>query len=88
MTLPETVEAAERFAFAVRNGAKEKGYAWVWLERVDPKKARVPRPEVLAIRVGNAGEKQALLESDSEKFFTEPERADELVLDGAFDQES
>jgi hypothetical protein len=32
----------------------------------------VPRPEVLAIRVGNAGEKQALLESDSEKFFTEP----------------
>jgi hypothetical protein len=72
MTLPDTVEAADRFAFSVRNSSKEKGYAWVWMERVDPKKARVPRPEVLAIRVGNAGEKQALLESDSEKFFTEP----------------
>jgi hypothetical protein len=72
MTLPETVEATDRFAFSVRNGSKEKGYAWVWLERTDPKKARVPQPEVLAIRVANAVEKEALLAADSEKFFTEP----------------
>jgi hypothetical protein len=70
--LPETVAAEDRFAFSVRNGAKEKGIAWVWLERVDPKKARVPRPEVLAVRVANAGEKESLLASDPEKFFTEP----------------
>jgi hypothetical protein len=72
LALPETVEAAGRFAFSVRNGAKEKGFAWVWLERVDPKRARVPQPKVLVIRVANLGEKDALIASDPEKFFTEP----------------
>jgi hypothetical protein len=72
LALPDTSEAPDRFAFSVRNGAKEKGFAWVWRERVDPKKARVPQPEVLAIRVANAEEKESLLASDTEKFFTEP----------------
>ncbi|HYU84443.1 MAG TPA: MmcQ/YjbR family DNA-binding protein [Kribbellaceae bacterium] len=72
LALPDTSEAPDHFAFSVRNGAKEKGFAWVWLERVDPKKARVPQPEVLAIRVANAEEKESLLASDTEKFFTEP----------------
>ena len=56
----------------MRNGAKDKGFAWVWMERVDPKRARVPNPKVLAVRVANDGEKQALIASDPEKFFTEP----------------
>ena len=72
LALPDTSEAPDHFAFSVRNGAKEKGFAWIWLERVDPKKARVPQPEVLAIRVANAEEKESLLASDTEKFFTEP----------------
>lgn len=33
---------------------------------------RVPRPDVVAIRVPDAAEKEMLLASDSEKFFTEP----------------
>ncbi|WP_328991408.1 MmcQ/YjbR family DNA-binding protein [Kribbella sp. NBC_01245] len=69
--LPETVEAADRFAFSVRVGAKEKGLAWVWLERLEPKQARVPQPEVLAVRVANGDEKAALLQADPDKFFTE-----------------
>lgn len=72
LSLPETVEEEGRFAFSVRNGDKQKGIAWVWLERIEPKKPRVPRPDVIAIRVANQSEKEMLLASDEEKFFTEP----------------
>jgi hypothetical protein len=56
----------------VRDRGKEKGFAWVWMERVEPGKARVPNPEVLAVRVANEGEKQGLIAADGDKFFTEP----------------
>jgi hypothetical protein len=69
--LPDTVEAEDHFAFSVRNKGKEKGFVWVWLERTDPKKARVPNPKVIAVRVADEGEKQALLASNDKKFFTE-----------------
>jgi hypothetical protein len=72
MALPEVRESEDRFAFSVLNKGKEKGIAWVWLERVDPKKARVPQPAVLAVRVANSAEKENLLAADEEKFFTEP----------------
>ena len=42
LSLPETTEASDDFAFSVRNGKKERGFAWVWKERVDSKKARIP----------------------------------------------
>ena len=32
----------------------------------------MPQPKVLAVRVANLGEKDALIASDPEKFFTEP----------------
>jgi hypothetical protein len=47
-----------------------KLFAWNWPERVDPKKPRVPNPDVLCVRVAGEGEKQALLASDPRKFFT------------------
>ena len=72
LSLPDTSEGDDRFAFSVRNGNKDKGFAWVWLERLEPKKARVPNPKVLAVRVADQGEKEALIASDAEKFFTEP----------------
>jgi hypothetical protein len=72
LALPDTVEADDRFAFSVQNKGKAKGIAWVWLERIHPKKARVPNPEVVAIRVEDEAEKQALLAEDGDKFFTEP----------------
>jgi hypothetical protein len=72
LALPETAEGADRFAFGVRHGAKEKGFAWVWLERVEPKQPRVPNPEVLAVRVANEAEKHELIAADPAVFFTEP----------------
>jgi hypothetical protein len=72
--LPDTTEDADRFAFSVGGGrgGKAKGFAWVWMERVEPKKARVPNPKVLAVRVPNVGEKDALIASDPDIYFTEP----------------
>jgi hypothetical protein len=71
LALPDTVEAEDRFAFSVRNKGKDKGFVWVWLERTDPKQARVPNPKVIAVRVADEGEKRALLAANARKFFTE-----------------
>jgi hypothetical protein len=71
LSLPDTVEGKDRFAFSVLNKGKEKGFVWVWMERTDPKKARVPNPKVIAVRVVDDGEKQALLAANAKKFFTE-----------------
>jgi hypothetical protein len=56
----------------VQNKGKAKGIAWVWLERIDPKKPRVPNPDVIAIRVRNTREKEMLIDAEPTKFFTEP----------------
>ena len=72
MSLPETSESDDRFAFSVRNKDKEKGFAWSWMERVQPKEPRIENLEVLAVRVANATEKEMLLASDPDTFFTEP----------------
>jgi hypothetical protein len=72
LALPATSEGDGRFAFSVENRGKAKGFAWVWMERVDPRKARVANPEVLAVRVANLGEKDLLLASDERVYFTEP----------------
>ncbi|MGE3073242.1 MAG: MmcQ/YjbR family DNA-binding protein [Dehalococcoidia bacterium] len=70
--LPETIEGTDRFAFAVLNKGKEKGLAWVWMERHGPKKARTARPDVVAVRVNGEEEKQALISTMPSVFFTEP----------------
>jgi hypothetical protein len=72
LSLPETEEVVGRFAFSVRNRGKLRAFVWVWVERVEPKKPRVPRPDVIAVRVANLDEKDILLSLDSAKFFTEP----------------
>ncbi|HKV73493.1 MAG TPA: hypothetical protein VJN95_03175 [Gemmatimonadales bacterium] len=72
LSLPGTIEGKQRFAFSVLNKGKEKGYAWVWMERIDPKKPRVPQPKVLAVRTANLEDREFLLRVNSRKFFTEP----------------
>lgn len=72
LSLPGVEEAGDKFAFSVPNKGKLKGFVWVWMERVTPKKPRVPNPGVIAVRVANNGQKEALLSADPEKFFTEP----------------
>jgi hypothetical protein len=61
LSLPETSEGGG-FHFTVAS----KGFAWVWMERVQPKKPRVANPQVIAVRVANELEKQALLSLDTE----------------------
>jgi hypothetical protein len=72
LALPETVENDDRFAFSVLNKGKLKGFCWVWLDRPDPKKARVPNPAVVAVRVAGEGAKTELLAADPDVYFTEP----------------
>jgi hypothetical protein len=71
LSLPETSEDESNFAFAVMTQGKSKGFAWVWQERIVPKKPRVPNPDVIALRVADEAEKQMLLAANAEKFFTE-----------------
>ena len=72
LALPGAIEEQGRFAFSVLSKGKQKGFAWVWLERIHRKKARVPNPDALAVRVRDQAEKAALLAGDPEIFFTEP----------------
>ena len=72
MSLPQTSEGTDHFGFGVLNKGKLKGFAWAWNQRIEPKKPRVPNPEVLVVRVANQAEKEELLAADPEKFFTEP----------------
>jgi hypothetical protein len=46
--------------------------AWPWLERVDPRRARLENPDVLAVRVPDEAAKLALIAAEPELFFTEP----------------
>jgi hypothetical protein len=72
LALPGTSEGDDHFGFSVLNKGKAKGFVWAWNERIDPKKPRVPNPDVLAVRVAGRLDKEALLASDERKFFTEP----------------
>lgn len=72
LSFPQSEEGDDRFAFSVRNKDKLKGFAWVWMERIQPKKPRVANPAVLAVRVANEGQKEALISAEPTKFFTEP----------------
>jgi hypothetical protein len=72
LSLPEVEEASVGFAFSVRSKGKSKGFVWVWMERVIPKKPRVPNVGVIAVRVANLGQRDLLLSAEPAKFFTEP----------------
>ena len=72
LALPETREAEDHFSFSVANKGKQKGFVWAWNERVEPKKPRVARPGVVAVRVVDRFDNEALLASDEKTFFTEP----------------
>jgi hypothetical protein len=72
LSLPATEESGEHFAFSVRIKGNLKGFAWVWMERVTPKKPRVPNHGVLAVRVANLAQKDLMLSTEPAKFFSEP----------------
>jgi len=65
-SLPGAVAGPDGTSFSIG----ERGFVWVYPERLDPKKPRVPNPEVVVIMVDDLAEKEALLASDPEVFFT------------------
>ena len=72
LSLPGTVEADDRFAFSVLHRGKARGFVWTWMERVDPRKPKVPNSGVVAVRVAGQAEKEMLIAADPATFFTEP----------------
>ncbi|MBM7785640.1 MmcQ/YjbR family DNA-binding protein [Tenggerimyces flavus] len=72
LSLPEVSEGDDRFGFSVLTKGKAKGIAWVWLERLEPKKARVPQPAVLAVRTASVGDRDELIAAEPDIYFTEP----------------
>jgi hypothetical protein len=76
------IDDARRIALRIARDAGDEGdeafsvgarkFAWPWLERVDPRKARVVNESVLAVRTASEDEKLALIDLDSTMFFTEP----------------
>jgi len=75
-----TTADVERLALALPRVTRDgnayrmdgKLLAWPWLERVDPKKPRLPNPEVLVVRVADEARKFELVATEPELFFTEP----------------
>ena len=61
-------EGEDDFRFFVN----DRQFIWLWRERVDPKKARVPNPTVIVTRVADDIRKQMRLQMDTSIFFTEP----------------
>ena len=48
-------------AFGIPVRARSKGICWEWMERVDPKKPKLPNPDVWAFRVPGLAKKDALI---------------------------
>ena len=68
LSLPGATEDPDEFRFLVDG----KMFVWLWPERVDPNRRRVPNPEVIVVRVASDIDKQVVLAMDPKAFFTEP----------------
>ena len=69
LSLPHAIQDPSKISYLVDGG---KAIAWTWKKRVHEKRARVEQLDVFAVRVSGEEEKQVLIASDPEKFFTEP----------------
>lgn len=66
MSLADVTENGDGFHFRARG----TNMAWPYLERVHPRKARVPRLDIFVVRVANEDDKLALIEGEPDVFFT------------------
>ena len=66
LTFPEAMQSGSGFEI------RKKGFAWFYQEKIAGQKGRVERRDVLAIRVAGQEEKEMLIVSDPETFFTTP----------------
>jgi hypothetical protein len=68
LELPEVVASDTGTEFRVDG----KLFAHPWLERIDPKKGRVPNLDVAVVRIAAEADKEVLIQMDPRVFFTEP----------------
>ena len=68
LSLDGVTEGPDDFRFAVGG----RPLAWPWLERTDPRKARIPNARVMAVRLASEFDKDPLIATDPAVFFTEP----------------
>lgn len=59
-------------AYEVEVKGKWKGICWIWLERIEPKKARVPNPKFWAIATSSLSAREALEQTEPELFIHDP----------------
>ena len=71
LSLPKAISSTDDFAFCLMVKDKPKKFAWVWKERVHPKKARVRNPAVLVVLTSSIAEREAMIFAEPKKFFTE-----------------
>jgi hypothetical protein len=72
LSLPGVEEDAREFGFSVPHSGKVNRFLGMWRERVDPKKTKVPNPNVLVVVVKSLEFKELFISSEPAKFFTEP----------------
>ncbi|MBL8060387.1 MAG: hypothetical protein JNK63_06690 [Chthonomonas sp.] len=70
LSLPGIVQNGNAFEVEVRG--KMKGICWVWLERLEPKKARVPNPRFWAISTASLSAREVIEQTDPEFFIHDP----------------
>lgn len=62
LSYPGVVEGdGPQRAFGIPVNGRSKGICWEWMERVDPKKPKLPNPDVWAFRVPGLAKKEALI---------------------------
>jgi len=64
-TLPEAIHKGTGYSI------RGKGFAWYYMEKATGRKGWIERYDVLAIRVTDETEKQALIAAEPHKFFTD-----------------
>ena len=71
-SLPGVLRSEDGLSYGVEVRGKVKGIIWVWNERVEPKKPKVPNPGVLAFVVRNLGIKEVVLATGLTAFVHDP----------------
>ena len=62
LSYPGVVEGdGPQRAFGIPVRVRSKGICWEWMERVEPKKPKLPNPDVWAFRVPGLAKKEALI---------------------------